>query len=91
MCKFFAVVCVDCKEYFDRQMPFLFPCLVWCPGQNKIIAPLYFLHGCRKATKGLIAVTEIDCNETAMGLPPVTSAVFLTANFGKTWVSRRNI
>jgi hypothetical protein len=27
-----------------------------------------------------------------MGLPPVTSAVFLIANyFGKTWVSRRNI
>jgi hypothetical protein len=23
---------------------------------------------------------EIDCNQTAMGLPPVTSAVFLIAN-----------
>jgi hypothetical protein len=23
-------------------------CLVWCPGQNKRIAPLSFLHGCRK-------------------------------------------
>jgi hypothetical protein len=22
--------------------------LVWCPGQNKRIAPLSFLHGCRK-------------------------------------------
>jgi glyoxylate carboligase len=22
--------------------------LVWCPGQNKRIAPLCFLHGCRK-------------------------------------------
>jgi hypothetical protein len=34
-----------------------------------------------KATKGLIAlITEIDCNKTAMGLPPVTSAVFLIAN-----------
>jgi hypothetical protein len=21
---------------------------VWCPGQNKRIAPLSFLHGCRK-------------------------------------------
>jgi hypothetical protein len=34
-----------------------------------------------KATKGLIALTpEIDCNKTAMGLPPVTSAVFFAAN-----------
>jgi hypothetical protein len=23
-------------------------CHVWCPGQNKRIAPLSFLHGCRK-------------------------------------------
>jgi hypothetical protein len=31
-----------------------------------------------KATKGLIALTsEIDCNQTAIGLPPVMSAVFL--------------
>jgi hypothetical protein len=29
----------------------------------------------------LIALTpEIDCNKTVMGLPPVTSAVFLIAN-----------
>jgi hypothetical protein len=28
---------------------FLLSCrLVWCPGQNKRIAPLSFLHGCRK-------------------------------------------
>jgi hypothetical protein len=33
-----------------------------------------------KATKGLIALThEIGCDETAMGLPPVTSAMFLIA------------
>jgi hypothetical protein len=33
-----------------------------------------------KATKGLIALTpEIDCGQTAMGLPPVMSAVFLIA------------
>jgi hypothetical protein len=39
---------------------------------------------------GLIALTpEMDCNKTAMGLPPVT--VFLIANYGKTWVSRKNI
>jgi hypothetical protein len=32
------------------------------------------------ATKGLIALTpEIDYNNTAMGLPPVTSTVFLIA------------
>jgi hypothetical protein len=24
------------------------PCLVWCPGQNKRIAPLSFFRGCRK-------------------------------------------
>jgi hypothetical protein len=43
-----------------------------------------------KATIGLIAFTpEIDCDQTAMGLPPVTSAVFLTANFGKTWASEQ--
>jgi hypothetical protein len=36
----------------------------------------------KKATKGLIALTpEIDCNKMAMGLPPVTSAVFLIANY----------
>jgi hypothetical protein len=34
-----------------------------------------------KATKGLIAFTpEIDCDQTSMGLPSVTSAVFLIAN-----------
>jgi hypothetical protein len=27
----------------------------------------------------------------AMGLPPVTSAVFLVASIGKMWVPRRNI
>jgi hypothetical protein len=33
-----------------------------------------------KATKGLIALTpEIDCDQTAMGLPPVTPAIFLNA------------
>jgi hypothetical protein len=47
-------------------------CLVWWPGQYKRIAPLSIFHGCRK---GLIAFTpEIDCDQTAMGLPPVTSA-----------------
>jgi hypothetical protein len=55
--------------------------LVWYPGQNKRIAPLSFFHGCRnKATKVLIAFTpEIDCDQTAMDLPPVTSAVLLIA------------
>jgi hypothetical protein len=34
-----------------------------------------------KGDKGLIAlIPEIDCNKTAMGLPPVKSAVFLIAN-----------
>jgi hypothetical protein len=30
-----------------------------------------------KATKGLIVTPEIDCDQTAMVLPLVTSAVFL--------------
>jgi hypothetical protein len=35
----------------------------------------------QKATIGLIALTpEIDCKKTEMGLPPITSAVFLIAN-----------
>jgi hypothetical protein len=34
-----------------------------------------------KATNRLIALTpEINCDLTAMGLPPVTSAVFFIAN-----------
>jgi hypothetical protein len=56
--------------------------VVWCPGQNIRIAPLFFLHGClrRLKTNGLIGLTpEIDCDQTAMGLPPVTS-VSLIAN-----------
>jgi hypothetical protein len=33
-----------------------------------------------KATKELITfASEIDCDQTAMGLPPVTTAVLLTA------------
>jgi hypothetical protein len=53
--------------------------LVSCPGQNKRIAPLSFFHGCQ-ATKGLIALTpEVNCDQTAMGFPPSTSAVFLIA------------
>jgi hypothetical protein len=57
---------------------------VWCPGQNKRIAPLSWKS--LKATKGLIALTpEIDCNKTAMALPPVTSVVFLIAN--KFWLN----
>jgi hypothetical protein len=41
--------------------------LVWCPGLNK-----------RIASKELTALTpEIDCDQTAMGLPPVTTAVLL--------------
>jgi hypothetical protein len=65
-----------------------------CPSQNKRIAPLSFFHGCPKTTIGLIAfIPEVDCDQMAMGLPAVTSAVFfiMANNFGKTWVSRRNV
>jgi hypothetical protein len=52
--------------------------LVWCPGQKKRKAPLPFFHGSwEKATKRLTALPpEIDCDQTAMGLPPVTSPIF---------------
>jgi hypothetical protein len=55
--------------------------LEWCPGQKKRIAPLSFVYGCRKRRlKELIAfVLEIDCGLTAMGFPPISSAVFLIA------------
>jgi hypothetical protein len=44
-----------------------------------------------KAAKQLIALTpEMVCEETAMGLLPVTSALFLIAKFG-IWVSRINM
>jgi hypothetical protein len=53
---------------------------VWCPGQNKRIAPLFLPWMSQKATKGITALTlEIDCDQTTMGLPLVTSAVFLIA------------
>jgi hypothetical protein len=38
-----------------------------------------------------IYTRERDCDQMAMGLPPVTSAVLLINNFGKTWASLRNI
>jgi hypothetical protein len=78
---------VSAKQYVEKQLKDINNVknrykggLVWCPGQNKRIAPLSFLHGCRKR-RGLMALTpEIGCNKTAMGLPPVTPAVFLIAN-----------
>jgi hypothetical protein len=45
-----------------------------------------------RAVKGLTALApEIDCDQKAMSLPPVTSAVFLLSQFSKMWVSRRNV
>jgi hypothetical protein len=39
-----------------------------------------------KANKGITAFTlDIDYDQTAIGLPPVMSAVFIASNFGKTW------
>jgi hypothetical protein len=41
---------------------------------------------------GSALTPEIDFDQTAMGLPPVKSAVFLIASdIAKMWVSRRNI
>jgi hypothetical protein len=58
-----------------KKMKKAYPSLVWYPGQNKRIAPLFFFHGCRK--RRLKDVSEIDCDQTAMGLSPITSAVLL--------------
>jgi hypothetical protein len=44
-------------------------------GTEQRIAPLPFFHGCRKR-RGLTAFTPY-CAQTAMGLPHVTSAVFV--------------
>jgi hypothetical protein len=39
-----------------------------------------------KVIKGLTTLPPDDCNQMAMGLPRITSAVFLS-HFGKTWAS----
>jgi hypothetical protein len=62
-------------------------CLAWYPGQNKRITHLSFFHGCRKrrlkdytytnTNLHTTLTSEIECDKTAMGLPPITSAVFL--------------
>jgi hypothetical protein len=36
------------KQYLNIIIIYLNISLVWCPGQNKRIAPLSFLHGCSK-------------------------------------------
>jgi hypothetical protein len=41
----------------------------------------YFINDCLyRNPSRMVSGTEIDYNKTAMGLPPVTSAVFLIAN-----------
>jgi hypothetical protein len=46
--------------------------------------------GVLKGDKGLTALTpEIDCNQTAMGLPPVTSAVFLQYSSASLWRKKK--
>jgi hypothetical protein len=52
-------------------------CLVWYPGQNKRKAALPFFNGYRKRLTVLIS--ETDCNQTAMGSPPLMPAVLLIA------------
>jgi hypothetical protein len=53
--------------------------IVSCGVRNKIKEQHLSLSS--KTVTRLIALTpEIDCNQTAMGLPPVTSAVYLIAN-----------
>jgi hypothetical protein len=48
--------------------------------EHRYRAVYRFFHGYRKMTKGLTAfTTKMDCDQTGMGLLPVTSAVFLIA------------
>jgi hypothetical protein len=60
------------------------PRLVWERVERRIVLPYHkvtLFIDLLKSTIELIALTsEINCNKTAMGLPPITSAVFLIAN-----------
>jgi hypothetical protein len=44
--KFYVRTCVLLQIKIQNKIQI--KSLVWCPGQNKRIAPLSFLHGCRK-------------------------------------------
>jgi hypothetical protein len=63
---------------YPISIPFNFSCGV---RDKKRIEPLPFFYGCRKkATKILTVLTpDMDYDQTAMSLPTITSAVFLTA------------
>jgi hypothetical protein len=50
---------------------------VWYPGQKNRMESLPFLQGCHKSEGPTALTPEIDCDQTAMGLPAVMSAVFL--------------
>jgi hypothetical protein len=54
-------------------------------GFRKNILTIFFFD--KKVTNVLIAFTlKRGCDQTAIGIPPVTSAVFFIAkHFGKTW------
>jgi hypothetical protein len=57
-----------------------YPSRVVSGTKQKISTSLFLPWMSQKTNKGLIAHTpEIDCDQMAMGLPPVTSAVFLIA------------
>jgi hypothetical protein len=70
-------------HFFFRIEFFLFlVVLMWCPGQNKRIIHHPFFHGRRKRRlKDIPFKPKIDRDQTEMGLPPVTSAVFLIAMY----------
>jgi hypothetical protein len=52
---------------------------VWCPGQNKRIAPLSSMDVVKGDLRIVVFTIEINCDQKAMDLPPVTSAVLLIA------------
>jgi hypothetical protein len=62
--------------------------LVWCPREHKNSNSLFRPWTLLKATKGLTALaSQMDCDQTAMALLSVTSAVFLIAKLHLALVS----
>jgi hypothetical protein len=69
---------------------FPFLCLVWCPRQNKTIAPLSFFYGYRKDDLRINSIYIWDRRRWAYHLSRLQYYLCLN-NFGKTWVSRRSV
>jgi hypothetical protein len=62
-------------EYVCLFWVWVFLCVKHVFTKIKYVSILFF-NGCRKATKGTALTPEVDSYHTAMGLPPIASAVF---------------